>query len=71
MAKFIVRESNGEFYKAIEAEDIHKAEFQLVGGNSLAMKFWGYTIEPAPVVDMFANPNWEDDFNSRMSHYHY
>lgn len=71
MAKFIVRESSGEFYKTIVADDIHKAEFQLCGGNSNALSFWGYKIEPAPEAEVFESNDWLEDFNNPASRHHY
>ena len=68
MAKFIVREQNGEFYKALEADDIGSAKYLLWFDG---LEPTDFTIEPAPVAEMFTNPDWQEDFNDKRSLHHY
>jgi hypothetical protein len=69
MAKYIVREiDTGEFYCSINAKNFGELNEQLMKRGLTSDNF---LVTLAPVAEMFANPNWETDFNNRMSSYHY
>lgn len=74
MNKFIVRDASGEFWKCLVASTMEEATSIMIETQSKIRAMGGnldYTIEPAPVAEVFQNDNWMEEFNERMSRYHY